>query len=191
MVQSARKSPRTRFALHDTDVLSPRVYSSPLVSRAIDFDTPGSALTPESSDIEWEMIKNGMAGVKRLEQEMNDGQDDSDIIRAITFATPRKQNMSLDAIAGQRAELEMVKYHNKLEDELEDLDATIQNWEECFKSMFSEITYKRLVIEFQQIHHRKPKPINCYSVVEKLNLAEHAYAHWPTLIEEAIAEALR
>lgn len=195
IIFSARKSPksRTRFAIPIMDTPTPRQYTecSPLAKSLGVNVSPESTGTIASSEAEWEVIQNGMKQMKNLEDEIESIQrDDSDVIRAITFNTPTRRRMSLGAIKEQRAGLEMVKYSMELDDELEYLDVTIQNMEENFKIMFSELTYKRIVTEFEQVHHRKPKSIDYYRVIEQLDLSMYEYTDWSSIIEDAIAEEM-
>lgn len=191
LTQSARKTPRTRFLLSCDDPLSPKVCS-PLVSRHIDFsESPMSATTPASSDLEWENIRNGIADARKLDQDISDDTEDTYVIRAITFRTPTKPPTCFKSRSDKSAEIEMIKHLRKLDEEEEDLDATRQSLEQCFKAIFGEVTYKRLVIEFERMYHRRPRSVNYHEIIEQLDLAEQPYTHWSTIIEDAIFAALR
>ncbi|OHS94127.1 hypothetical protein TRFO_39698 [Tritrichomonas foetus] len=101
-----------------------------------------------------------------------------------------KKRLSLGTIATHREELELVKKSMELDDEIEYLNAFIDAMEENFKTMFGEVTAKRLISEFEEKNGRKPKTFNYYDVIDNIDLHVYPYVEWANKIEQAIAEKL-
>lgn len=116
---------------------------------------------------------------------------DGPLVRAITFNSPGKTRMSLGTIAAEREKVQHMRQSAALDDEIENLDMTINSMEENFKTMFGEITYKRMVLEFEAKNGRKPRPVNYCEVIEGMPLRDMRYVDWATAIEDAIADHLK
>lgn len=155
-----------------------------LVKDIDDNESCVSSCTVTSTDDEWNNIQASLAKTRELEEEFEQEFEFEQL-------TKRKPKMSLGTINRKRDELELVKKSVDLDDELEYLQSFIDSMEENFKTLFSEITYKRCAAEFEEIHKRKPAPINYCEIVEELNLRIFPHTEWAYRIEEAIVSNLK
>ena len=99
--------------------------------------------------------------------------------------------MSIGTINTQREELDLVRQSMELDDELEYLNAYIDSMQENFKIMFGEVTAKQCIDEFTEKNKRRPKSINYYSIIEKLDLFSYPPVEWGLRIKDAIMNSLQ
>lgn len=78
--------------------------------------------------------------------------------------------------------------NSELDDEIMYLYDLMDSMQVSFKAIFTEITYKRLEIEFEERFQRKPQKFDYYEVVKNLNLGKYGWDAWGEKIEAALAE---
>jgi hypothetical protein len=71
--------------------------------------------------------------------------------------------------------------------EMDDINTSMSQMEEAFQVLFTQVTYERMALEFEYIHHRKPQPFDPHPIVEALNLHTLCRMHWASVIECALA----
>lgn len=156
----------------------------------------GQSTDGNSSDAEWARIENNILENNRLAAELEEEirgfeEEDMSIVRALTFDSPLKKRLSLSTIQSQKEELALVKRSMELDEEIEFLDANLDAIEENFKSMFVEITTKRaLAILAKKTDNPKLPVIDCYQLLEDLNLTDRPYIEWAAAIEKAIFDKI-
>ena len=142
-----------------------------------------SVASATSTDSEWNSIQNKLSTNVMFQDDIDNS--------SYSKGGSRRPRMSIGTINTQREELDLVRQSMELDDELEYLNAYIDSMQENFKIMFGEVTAKQCIDEFTEKNKRRPKSINYYSIIEKLDLFSYPPVEWGLRIKDAIMNSLQ
>jgi len=151
-------------------------------------DSQCTSTTLSSTDVEWMKIQRKLQESRNHQKEMNEQEsyNEDECNRVISFGSPVQSELDIETIQKRREALLLYQQSSELDDEIEYLLAKMDALQENFQTMFSEITYDRIVWENEskQIQHKNPSFL--YSTIQSLDLKQQDIVQWSSLMEHEI-----